>query len=430
MRRLFAVSAVLLLTCLLSAQSPSTPDSSQTARQALIEMFFGSAANHLEKHLPDATRKALHRMGAASGQDALAEFSMLSMQAKAMGAGLQTFDTGPTLLTAEDPRTGDAQRVEITVERDDLVGDEDQIELALHMTRNGKEDTTLPFIPRFTFIMKTESEVWRLNEISVTVRVPIGDPDFLKRIEDRGRAENEQSVQWSLRTITSGETSYHAANGSYACSLAELYRANTQSSAGGTVTGNVIADDLAKGKRGGYIFAISGCDASGYKLVAEPAGPDSGQRAFCSDESGQFRASADGKATTCLSSGEKVEGGPGAVTGGVIASGPVLSAPAQNNTAQRIRVSEGVTKGLVTSRVQPVYPADAAAAKVRGQVVLGATISGTGDVVKLHVISGSPLLTAAAINAAKQWKYRPYVLNGKPIEVETQITIDFSPDHN
>jgi TonB family protein len=270
--------------------------------------------------------------------------------------------------------------------------------------------------------------VWRLNEISVTVRVPIADPDFLKRIEDRGRAENEQSVQWSLRTITSAETSYQAVYGKYACSLAELHRANNQSGVGGTVPGYVIADDLAKGKRGGYIFVISGCDASGYKLVAEPAAPDSGQRAFCSDQSGQLRASEDGKATTCLSSGEKVEGGPGGIAGGVIASGPVLSAPPQNNSAQRIRVSEGVTKGLVTTRVQPVYPGDAT--KIRGKVVLDATISRTGDVVKLHVVSGHPMLTAAAMNAAKQWKYRPYLLNGKPIEVETQITIDFPPDHN
>jgi len=65
--------------------------------------------------------------------------------------------------------------------------------------------------------------------------------------------------------------------------------------------------ELADGKKNGYIFAISACDASHYKIVAEPAVPDSGQRAFCSDEGGAVRASADGKAMTCLSSGEAVE---------------------------------------------------------------------------------------------------------------------------
>lgn len=93
---------------------------------------------------------------------------------------------------------------------------------------------------------------------------------------------------------------------------------------------------------------------------------------------------------------------------------------------QRIRVSEGVSNALVNTRVQPVYPSDAA--KVRGQVVLAATISSSGDVVTLQVVSGPPILTHAAIDAAKQWKYRPYLLNGKPIEVDTQITINFPPN--
>lgn len=442
MRRLFAIAVILLLASLLNAQSPSSPDSSQTARQALIEMFFGATANHMEKHLPDATRKTLHRMGAASGQDALAEFSMFSMQAKAMGPGFQTFDAGPILLTAEDPRSGDRQRVEITVERDDLVGDEDQIELALHMTRNGKEDTTLPFIPRFTFIMKMESEVWRLNEINVTLRVPLADSDFLKRIEDQERTQNEQQVQWSLRTITSAETSYHAANGSFACSLSALKRVSQQSNDGKNAIGYVITDDLASGKRGGYVFAISGCDGSGYKLVAEPSSPDSGMRSFCSDESGQVRAAADGKGTSCLSNGEKVSETT-ALTGMIVAK-PDTNAEATSSTVtlpvqagansasaphvavQRVRVSQGVMQGLVVSRVAPVYPPDAKAARVQGHVVLQAVIGKTGDVSSLHVVSGHPLLTQAAMDTVRQWKYRPYILNGNPIEVDTTVTVNFA----
>src|SRR5713226_4883725 len=222
MRSLSAVTVIFLLTSLLSAQSPSAlnPPSPQTARQALIEMFFGTAANHLEKHLPDVTRKTFQRMDSGNGQSFLSEFSMLAEQAKAGGAALQTLDTGPTLLTAEGPR-GEFEKVEITVERDDLIGDEDQIELALHMTRGGKEET-LPFIPRFTFSMKMESEVWRLNEISVAVRLALADPDFLKSIEDRQRSQNEQTTIWSVRTVTTAEKSYQSANGAFACSLSVL----------------------------------------------------------------------------------------------------------------------------------------------------------------------------------------------------------------
>jgi hypothetical protein len=297
-----AFALVLSLSVFVSAQtiSSQTPPP-QSARQALIEMFFGQSANHLEKHLPDLTRRTFQKLGDANGQSYLSEFSMLAKQAKAGGAKIETYDTGPALLTAEE---GSNERVEIIVERDDLTGDEDQIELALHMTR-GKEETTSPFIPRFTFAMKMESDLWRLNEVSVTVRLPLADPDFLKRIEDQQRGRNEQVTIWSMHTVISAEKSYQFANGGFACTLTALGSASK--GAGSASHAYLYDSELASGKKNGYIFAISGCDASHYKIVAEPAVPDSGQRAFCSDEGGAVRAAADGKAMTCLSSGEAVE---------------------------------------------------------------------------------------------------------------------------
>ena len=306
MRRLLAV-VVLLLASSVSAQNPSvlTPPPPQTARQALIEMFFGTAANHLEKHLPLVTRKTFKRMDSGNGQNFLSEFSMLATQAGASGTKFETFDTGPTLLTTEDPRGVGNEKVEITVERDDLIGEEDQIELALHMTRGGKEEI-LPFIPHFTFSMKTESEVWRLNEISVAVRLPLADPDFLKNIEDRQRSQNEQITIWSVRQVTTAEKSYQSANGGFACSLSVLGANKLPRREGGVY---LYDRELATGKKNGYVFAVSGCDGSHYKIAAEPAVPDSSQRAFCSDEGGTVRASADAKATTCLANGEPVQQG-------------------------------------------------------------------------------------------------------------------------
>src|SRR3989442_15960036 len=113
MRSLSAVTVIFLLTSLLSAQSPSAlnPLSPQTARQALIEMFFGTTANHLEKHLPEVTRRSFQKLGTANGQNFLSEFSMFASQAKASGTAFQTFDTGPTLLSAEDPRDGSGEKV-------------------------------------------------------------------------------------------------------------------------------------------------------------------------------------------------------------------------------------------------------------------------------------------------------------------------------
>ncbi len=318
MRPLSVVALALLLLSVSSFVKAQTVASSQTlppqtARQALIEMFFGTAANHLEKHLPEVTRKSLQKLGSANGQSFLSEFSMFASQAKASGTAFQTFETGPTLVSAEDPRDGSGEKVEITMERDDLVGDEDQIELALHMTRGGKEDRPLPFIPRFTFSMKMESEVWRLNEISVTVRLPLADPDFLKSIEDRQRTQNEQMTIWSLRTVVAAEKSYQSAQGSFACTLSKL-----RGSSKPGINAAYFDPELAAGKKNGYIYAISGCDSSHYKIVAEPAVPDSGQRAFCSDENGAVRASADGKATTCLSRGEAVTDDKGVGAAGAV----------------------------------------------------------------------------------------------------------------
>jgi len=426
MRSLSAPVIAVFACSLLSAQTQAPP---QTARQALIEMFFGSTPNHLEKHLPDVTRKTLQKLESGDGRSLLSELSMCSAMAKAGGANVQTFDTGPTLVSADQPDKA-AEHVEITVERDDLSGDEDQIELALHMTKAGNEET-LPFIPHFTFSMKSEADIWRLSEISVTVRVPLADPDFLKTIEDRQRAQNEQTTIWSLRTVAESEKAYSKMQGSYACSLSALAKKNTD--------GKMFFWDtqLASGKKGGYIYAISNCDASHYKIVAEPAVPDSGQRAFCSDESGTIRAATDGKAITCLSSGEAVENEPPGYPQHVLvaqaaqpsadarsAKQPKPQAP-QVAPPQRIRVSEGVSKAFIKTKVSPIYPGDAG--KIRGSVVLQATISQTGDVESLKMLSGPPILVAAAIEAVKQWKYKPYLLNGNPIEVETKVTVEFVP---
>jgi len=305
MRRLFSIFMPVLLSSLLSAQTTATP---QTARQALIEMFFGAAPNHLERHLPDVTRKTLQKLDTGDDRSLLSEFSMLATQAKSGGANLQTFDTGPTIVSIDQPDKG-AEHVEITVEGDDLSGDEDQIELALHVTTNRKEET-LPFIPRFTFSMKSEADVWRLHEISVTVRLPLADTDFLKTLEDRQRAQNEQMAMWAIRSIETSEKTRLAAENSYGCTLSGL-------AAKGTKGAYLFDPELASGKRGGYIFAISSCDSSHYKVVAEPAARDSGQRAFCSDESGTIRAAADGSAATCLRSGQAVDGAKPVGTTGV-----------------------------------------------------------------------------------------------------------------
>jgi protein TonB len=82
-------------------------------------------------------------------------------------------------------------------------------------------------------------------------------------------------------------------------------------------------------------------------------------------------------------------------------------------------------EGNLIYRVQPFYPPIARQARVQGAVELRAIISKTGAIENLVVVSGHPMLSAAAIEAVKQWRYRPYLLNNEPIEVETEITVNF-----
>src|SRR6202167_1828267 len=114
----------------------------------------------------------------------------------------------------------------------------------------------------------------------------------------------------------------------------------------------------------------------------------------------------------------------GGVIGGIISSTPV--AVPKVATPQRIRVSQGVSQGLKIRKVQPNYPPLARQARIQGSVLLQAEISKDGSIENLHLISGHPMLAPAAIEAVKQWKYKPYILNGEPVEVETQITVNFT----
>jgi protein TonB len=83
-------------------------------------------------------------------------------------------------------------------------------------------------------------------------------------------------------------------------------------------------------------------------------------------------------------------------------------------------------EGNLIYRPQPAYPSMARAARVQGAVVLRAIISKSGAIENLQVLSGHPLLLKAAIDAVSQWRYRPYILNGDPVEVETQVTVNFT----
>jgi TonB family protein len=94
-------------------------------------------------------------------------------------------------------------------------------------------------------------------------------------------------------------------------------------------------------------------------------------------------------------------------------------------TLATVRISQGVSQGLLIKRVQPKYPQAALAVRAQGAVQIEATINKEGSVTNLKVLSGDPVLARAALEAVRQWRYKPYYLDGAPVEIQTQITVNF-----
>ena len=110
------------------------------------------------------------------------------------------------------------------------------------------------------------------------------------------------------------------------------------------------------------------------------------------------------------------------------ASGPLPNLGSSNTpkpVLQRLNVSQGVSTGLLIKRVDPVYPPGALHLRIQGTVQLLATISKDGSITQVQVLSGEKQLIAAAVDAVKRWKYKPYLLNGEPVEIQTQVTMTF-----
>lgn len=123
----------------------------------------------------------------------------------------------------------------------------------------------------------------------------------------------------------------------------------------------------------------------------------------------------------------------GGASNGVAGSGLFASLGSNTPVVQRVvpkqvgplHVSSGVIDGMIISRPEPVYPPIAKAARIQGAVILHALISKKGTIENLSVVSGNAMLVNAARDAVSRWRYKPYLLNGVPTEVETSITVNF-----
>jgi len=149
------------LTANVAAQSQAPPQKQtpppQTARQALIEMFMGKGPDSFVKHLPKVASQALIRKGENPETSMVQKISMIGYQIAAQGH-VETFDEGPMLLVSEQEEGKEKVKTEVTVERDNLMGESDEIEVSIHMYRDGQPEF-LPVVPRLIFSMTQENEV-------------------------------------------------------------------------------------------------------------------------------------------------------------------------------------------------------------------------------------------------------------------------------
>jgi hypothetical protein len=284
----------------------------QTARQALIEMITGGQKAAM-KHLTVEMQKYIKESKSAVAMGSLSTFD----QIKSGSTDFQTFDTGNILLSSSDRKD---EKLEVHVENDNLSSDSDTIELSIHQFKDGIEKD-IPYamlVSQFSIEMVRQENIWRLNDVSFGVNVPLGDPKLIdkfaksmegERQETTGDTKNREAtpadfpVQSVVAVVAYAESNFartHPETG-FTCNLLDLAESNVTNLDPAIFNGQVYK---------GYKFALSGCQgkpAETFHLTAEPIIPAAGVKAFCTDATHNVRSSDDGRGPTCLSSGKVSE---------------------------------------------------------------------------------------------------------------------------
>ena len=318
--RLIAIIALWLIlaeSAWLRAQTAATRPT-QTARQALIEMFLGRNPDDFTKHLPEAARELMSHGTDGLGTSTIFRLATYGRRIVLQGENIETFDTGPAILIREGNNPGH-DRFEVTVEHDAFSGDTEEIEISAHFYHEGEEQV-FSFQPRLIFTLKQEKDIWRLIDLTVISRVPLTDPSYLKSLRKEQEDSEESAAQMRMVSLMTAETDYatnHPERG-YACTLTTLFAQEPGDNSAEEGTGDedhtptrIYYDPGNLNKDwNGYRFIFSGCEgahASSYRLMAIPLDSDSGAKIFCADESGTLKSIANGEISSCFSRGEVID---------------------------------------------------------------------------------------------------------------------------
>jgi hypothetical protein len=271
-------------------------------------MFMGKGEDHFTKHLPEDARRTLIRKGETPETSTILKISTIGPQMLMQGEHIETFETGPTLLVNE--QNNHREKIEVDVERDSLIGDNDEIELSVHYYKDGQLQS-LPIVPQLVFTLTQEKEVWRLIEITAAAHVPLTNPDYLKGLRQQQDEATEGQVKARIAVIAGAETSYvskHPDLG-YTCSLQNLFARDPGADPGESAA--FYDPGQGNDEWNGFRFTLAGCDGnppSKYHITAMPTASDTGMRTFCSDESGSVKFVVE-KPSSCLTRGKPANSG-------------------------------------------------------------------------------------------------------------------------
>jgi hypothetical protein len=307
MRRNFVLVLFLAFASTSLLAQPSDQPPPQTARQALIEMFLGKGPDDFTKHLPEDARRTLIHKGDTAATSWIMRIAEAAHQLSAPGEHLETFDVGPNLLVSQ-PRGGN-EKIEIAVEHDSLMGESEEIELSIHYYKDGQL-MPLPVIPRLTFTMQQEKEIWRLAEVTAAAHVPLTDPDYLAGLRKQQNEQYETMAQMRINAIVGAETNFASKNPKgYTCTLGTLFANGAENSEDG---GRFYDPGQVNEEWSGYRFQLSGCEgnpATKFRITAVPVDTDSEMKTFCADQSRTIKFITDGKPSSCFSDGQPLKQG-------------------------------------------------------------------------------------------------------------------------
>ena len=298
-------------------QAPAAPP--QTPRQALIEMINGGQEGAM-KHLTVEMQKSLQ--GDGKNNSSIGQLAAFD-QMRAASSDFQVFETGQVLLSTNDPKTN--EKFEVHVDSDDLSGDTDNMDISFHQFRDGVEQD-IPYatmLSRFSIGMKRQANIWRLNDISINIKVPLGDPKLLEKfgsgmgtgmfgakiggVSASGKPEKPRDMapREAIMMVAFAESTFahkHPEIG-FTCTLADLAQSNPF---------NLDPLIFSGEPYHGYKFSLSGCQdkpSGSFHLVAEPVSPTGKAKAFCTDATNNIRSSDDGLGASCLASGKLATSG-------------------------------------------------------------------------------------------------------------------------